>query len=195
MVVHYTDEAIIQGLQQKKNCFINYLYKEFLPMVRSIVERNSGTRQDVEDVFQDTLFVLYKRSLNQSLYLTCSLKTYFYAISKNIWLQRLERKYRLLYQADYEVHEEKCRYGQDDLEILEYQLDRRRVFQQHFHNLSADCQQLLTLFYSKTSLKQIASIMHYKNVAYVKTRKYLCKNMLRKKIMNDPNCQPFIHYE
>lgn len=195
MVIRYSDEAILIGLQQKKNCYINYMYKEFLPMVRSIVERNSGTRQDVEDVFQDSLFVLYKRSLNEPLNLTCSLKTYFYAISKNIWLQRLERKYRLHYLADYEVHEEKGRYGQDDLEILEYQLERRRLFQQHFFNLSADCQQLLRLFYSKTSLKLIATIMHYKSISYVKTRKYLCKNMLRKKIMNDPNCQPFIHYE
>ncbi|MCK9422995.1 MAG: sigma-70 family RNA polymerase sigma factor [Bacteroidales bacterium] len=195
MVNRYSDEAIILGLQQKKNCYINYMYTEFLPMVRSIVERNSGTRQDVEDVFQDTLFVLYKRSRNEPLNLSCSLKTYFYAISKNIWLQRLERKYRLLYMADYEVHEERDRYGQEDFEILEYQLERRRLYQQHFFNLSDGCQQLLRLFYLKISLKRIAIIMHYKNISYVKTRKYLCKNMLRKKILNDPKCQPFIHYE
>jgi len=29
-------------------------------------------------------------------------------------------------------------------------------------------------------------------VKYIKSRKYACKNLLRKKIMNDPDCQPYI---
>ncbi|MCK9203166.1 MAG: sigma-70 family RNA polymerase sigma factor [Bacteroidales bacterium] len=195
MVTRYTDEDVIHGLQEKKRSYINYLYKEFFPVVRSIVERNSGTLQDVEDVFQDTIFVLYRQSLSEKIDLHCSLKTYFYAISRNIWLQRLERKYRLLYKPDFEVNEEKARYGQDDSDILEYELERRRLFQQHFFAMPADCQELLRLFFIKTPLKQIASMMHYKNTNYVKTRKYLCKNMLRKKILNDPKCNPFINYE
>ena len=195
MVVNYSDEAIILGLQQKKARYIMYLYREYFPVVRSIVERNSGTKQDVEDVFQDTLFVLYQRSQKNDLDLTCSLKTYFYAISKNIWLQRLERKYRLLYQAGFEVQEQRAAYGADDSETIEYQLERKRLYQKHFFNLPEDCQKLLRLCFSKTPVQQIIGQMRYKDANYVKTRKYLCKNMLRKKIMNDPNCQPFIHYE
>jgi len=195
MVAHYSDKAILLGLQQKKSRYIMYLYKEYYPLVRSIVERNSGTKQDVEDVFQDTLYVLYKRSQNDAFDLSCSLKTYFYAISKNIWLQRLDRKYRLLYQAGYEVHEKNAQYGADEPETMEYQVERTRLFQKHFFTLPEDCQRLLRLYFSKVPLEQIAGLMNYKDVNYVKTRKYLCKNMLRKKILNDPNCQPFIHYE
>ncbi|MCK9218516.1 MAG: sigma-70 family RNA polymerase sigma factor [Bacteroidales bacterium] len=195
MALHYSDFALIQGLKQNKSGIIQYFYKEFLPVIRSLVERNSGTRQDVEDVFQDAIFVLYKRSCDGSIQLACSLKTYFYAISKNIWLQRLERKYRLLYQASFEVQEEKGHYITEDSDINEFQIEKMRLLQKHFYLLPPDCQRILRLFFTKTSLKEITIIMNYKNVTYAKERKYLCKNMLRKKIMNDPNCHQFIQYE
>ena len=35
----------------------------------------------------------------------------------------------------------------------------------------------------------------YKDEVYVKTRKYSCKRLLRRKIMNDPECQQFLNYD
>jgi len=37
--------------------------------------------------------------------------------------------------------------------------------------------------------------MNFKDEGYVKTRKYLCKNMLRKRIMKDPEYKQYIAYE
>jgi len=195
MVLHYSDETIINGLRQKETACIKVLYKEFFPIVRSIVERNSGNHQDAEDVFQDGLIVLYKRVNSPSFTLYCSLKTYFYAICKNIWLQRLERKYRLLYQADFEVHEDKGEYSVEAHQLKEQNLEKMRLYQHHFLTLPQDCQSLLTLFFRKIPLKEIAKILGLKDEVYAKTRKYLCKNMLRRRILNDPNCQQFLEYD
>lgn len=195
MVLHYSDETIINGLRKNESSSVKVLYKEFFPVIRSIVERNSGNHQDAEDVFQDGLIVLFKRVSCQSFTLHCSLKTYFYAICKNIWLQRLERKYRLLYQADFEVNEDRDAYTVDSNQLKEQQLEKLRLYQQHFMTLPKDCQTLLTLFFRKISLKEIAGILGLKDENYAKTRKYLCKNMLRRKIMNDPNCQQFLEYD
>jgi hypothetical protein len=41
----------------------------------------------------------------------------------------------------------------------------------------------------KTPLKTIAGMMGFKNENYAKARKYMCKNMLRKRILNDPSCK------
>ena len=37
--------------------------------------------------------------------------------------------------------------------------------------------------------------MGFKEITYAKTRKYLCKNMLRKRILNDPEYKTFFDYE
>ncbi len=195
MLLYYSDDRIINGLTKKDDSVIQFLYREFFPIVRSIVERNSGNHQDAEDVFQDGLIILYKRINSQSFTLHCSLKTYFYAICKHIWLQRLERKCRLCYQADIEVHEDQGDYSVDAYHLKEQQLEKLRLYQHHFLNLPKGCQKLLTLFFRKISLKEIATLMGYKDENYAKTRKYLCKNMLRKRILNDPDCQQFLEYD
>jgi len=195
MVIHYSDEALVNGLRQNRDSCIKYVYREFFPVIRSIVERNSGNHQDAEDILQDGLMVLIKRIQNPTFTLSCRLKTYFYAICKNIWLQRLDRKYRLLYQADFEVHENSEAYSNDEMMPDEEDLEKIRLYQQHFFTLPEECQTLLKLFFRKVPLKEIAVILRLKDENYAKTRKYMCKNMLRKKILNDPACQQFINYE
>ena len=44
-------------------------------------------------------------------------------------------------------------------------------------------------------LRQIAEELGLKNEEYAKARKYSCKNMLRKRIKNDPACKPYLNYD
>ena len=60
--------------------------------------------------------------------------------------------------------------------------------------LPADCQKLLLLYMVKTPYAEIARVMNVKDENYVKTRKYSCKNLLRKKILNDPECHQLFDY-
>jgi RNA polymerase sigma factor (sigma-70 family) len=193
-MILFPDKEILDGLREKRTECIRHLYREYFPLARSIVENNSGSRQDAEDVFQDAIVTLYQKILTSPLNLNCSLKTFFYSICRNIWMQRLDRKWRLLYQ-DVLTHEPVDETGVSIMEINEERLERTRLYQMHFLSLPADCQKILSMFLSKISLKEISVAMGFKNASYAKTRKYLCKNMLRKKIMNDPNYQRFMHYE
>jgi RNA polymerase sigma factor (sigma-70 family) len=195
MMLRYSDEDLIRGLQQKKTSCIRYLYQEYGPVVRHLVKRNSGNQQDTEDLFQDAILVLFKRSQIEPFKLECSLKTYFTSICKNLWLQRLERKYRLLYLSDVEVHETSGPCDVDDHELREENLEQQRLFYRHLQSLPTECQRLLKLYCLKIPYKEIARLMHYKDEIYVKTRKYSCKLLLRKKIMNDPDCHQFFEYE
>ena len=109
-------------------------------------------------------------------------------------MQRLDRKWRLLYQDDM-VSESIEDYDAIPIEINEEKLEKTRLYQSHFLSLPADCQKILMMFLSRASLKEISACMGFKDVSYAKTRKYLCKNMLRKKILKDPTYQRFLHYE
>lgn len=191
---YFSDEAILTGLREKRADSIRYLYREYFSLAKSIVEKNSGSYQDAEDVFQDGIIVLYQKILSGPITLNCSLRTFFYSICRNIWMQRLDRKWRLLYSDDL-VGEAVEEYDSVPLEINEEKIERTRLYQVHFLSLPADCQKILRMFISRMSLKEISAKMGFKDVTYAKTRKYLCKNMLRKKIIKDPRYKMFIHYE
>ncbi len=193
-MTYFSDESILSGLKEKRADSILYLYREYFPLAKSIVEKNSGSYEDAEDVFQDGIIILYQKILSGPLTLNCSLKTFFFSICRNIWMQRLDRKWRLLYQDDL-VSESVEEYDAIPIEINEEKLEKTRLYQIHFLSLPADCQKILKMFLSGTSLKEISEYMGFKDVSYAKTRKYLCKNMLRKKILKDPRYKMFLHYE
>jgi RNA polymerase sigma factor (sigma-70 family) len=193
-MVFYSDEALLRGLKNRRTECIRQLYREYFPVTRSLVERNSGNYEDAEDVFQDSLIVLYEKICADPVSLNCSLKTYFYSICKNIWMQRLDRKWRLLYREEM-VHEPSEDYDPLAFSANEEKLERTRLYHQYFTSLPEDCQKIIRLFLDHVPFKEIAEEMGFKTVAYAKTRKYLCKNMLRKKILNDPRYKSFFHYE
>jgi RNA polymerase sigma factor (sigma-70 family) len=193
-MINYSDEAIITGLKEKRGVSIDYLYSEYFPMVKSIVVKNFGTYEDAEDVFHDGLMILYEKIQKGTLVLTCSLKTFFFAICRHIWLQRLERKTRLIYCADV-VNESAEDYYSLPFEIDEANLEKVRICQFHFLFLPEDCQKILRMFFSKVKMSEIAICMGFKDPYYAKVRKYLCKNMLRKKILNDPRYKTYFDNE
>ncbi len=192
--MNYTDQRLLEGLREKKSACIKFMYREYFPLVKSIVTKNSGTYQDAEDVFQDGLIVLFLKTGSGMGNLNCSLKTFFYSVCQNIWMQRLDRKWRLLYQEEM-VEDPAVNYNDDDDLVDEANLEKTRLYQVHFLTLPPECQQLLRLFLDKTPLKVIAGIMGFKNMKYAKTRKYLCKKMLRKRILSDPRSKHFLSYD
>lgn len=195
MKPRYSDEILLEGLRQGKTNVLEYLYSEFTPVVRHLVRKNSGTQHEIEDLFQDALMILFRRCKEKNFCLKCSLKTYFIAICKNLWMQRLERKYRLLFQAHYEAHEERCAYIPEERTDSELMLERERLMHKNIKSLPPDCQRILKLYINKIPYAEIARLLQVKDEIYVKTRKYTCKNLLRKKIMNDPDCKQFFYYE
>jgi RNA polymerase sigma factor (sigma-70 family) len=191
---YLTDELLIKGLKEQDSKCIRYLYKEYFPLAKSIVERNSGNYEDAEDLFQDSIVVLYKRLTYEKITLKCSLKTFFFGICKNLWMQRLDRKWRLMFSENM-AEEPSGSYEINDKEFSEELLEKKRLFYKHFLTLPKRCQKILMLYLADLPLKKIAKELGLKNEEYAKARKYSCKNMLRKRIMNDPQCKPYLIYE
>ena len=54
-MIHYSDEAIIEGLRLRSDFIIRYIYQTDYPMIRYLVMSNSGSDEDAEDIFQDSL--------------------------------------------------------------------------------------------------------------------------------------------
>ncbi len=193
-MIHYSDEAILEGLRLRSDYIINFAYKEFFPLVKFLVAENGGSGEDAEDIFQDGIIILYNKIILNQLILTSSFKTYMYSVCRNLWLQKLNKR-KAIYDKLTDV-EEFIDLPSDMLKeasIAETEL--HRIIQMHFLSLPNDCQKVLKLFIKNIPLREIAGIMGFKTENYAKTRKYLCKQDLKKRIADDPRSQKLLKYE
>jgi len=191
----YSDSQIIDGILKKRRDVIHFLYKDYFPLILALIEKNSGTYQDAEDIFQDGLVALYKRCRSYELVLDCALRSYFYSICRNLWLQRLEKKYRLVYQPDLLVNENEAKYFTKGSITREQRLRRHRIFWKHFKELPEDCQKVFLMYFDKVPFKKIAEKMKFTDENYAKVRKYLCKRLLANRIKKDPEYPNCIDHE
>jgi RNA polymerase sigma factor (sigma-70 family) len=183
-LVHYTVEAILEGLKTSNSNVLEYVYKKYFPIVRFFVIKNSGTDDDAKDVFQEAIILIYKKLIDGSLDLTCTFKTYLYSVGRLLWLRQLEKKkVRKEVVTDNQVF---IRVDDNDFEGLVTEQEQYRIYQKHFQLLHKDCQEILRLFLQKVPLKEIAQMMSIKSDKYLKKRKYACKEALIKRIQNDP---------
>ncbi|NQV03380.1 MAG: sigma-70 family RNA polymerase sigma factor [Bacteroidia bacterium] len=191
----YSDSKIIDGIIKKRREVIHFMYRDYFPLILALIEKNSGNYQDAEDIFQDGLVALYLRCRDKELVLNCALRSYFYSICRNLWLQRLERKHRLVFQSDLMVNDCAEKYvGKENL-TREQKLARHRVFWKHFKGLPYDCQQVLLMYMEKIPFKEVAEKLGFTDENYAKVRKYLCKKLLRKRVKQDPEYPNCIDHE
>lgn len=177
----YSDSDIIEGIRRQDNTILTYLYDAYFEMVRDHLRKNSGSDEDVYDVLQESIVVLYKQVTGGELKLTTDLKGYFFGIARNIWNTMLKYKSRTT-QLDYDMVEDSDQSEAGDA-LLE------RIVARSFSMLKEDCQMVINLFSEGYSYEEIARKMGLKNETYARRKKYLCKEALMEIIKTDPEYQ------
>ena len=187
-MTNYSDNDYLKGILEHNSRVIKRIYAECFPLVRKMVIEYGGDTDKAKDVFQDTLLLIYHKTLAGNMKLFCRFSTYFYGVSKKMWLQEL--KYRKRYingnGKSLDIAEEPdC--------VNEYGNTFKRTFAKHFKELSADCRKILRMHFNKATIEEIQSIMGYNNRHHAIDRKYRCKRSLINRILNDPNFKTIRH--
>lgn len=189
-MIHYSDEAIVEGLRLRSDYIINFVYKEFFPIMKFLVNENGGSDEDAEDIFQDGIIIIYNKISSNQLVLTSSFKTFMYSVCRNLWLQKLNKRKAIFDKlSDVEEYIDLAADTISDAGARDIEL--HRIIQTHFLALADDCQKVLRLFAKNIPLRDIASLLGYKTEKYAKTKKYLCKEELKKRISEDQRSQIF----
>jgi RNA polymerase sigma factor (sigma-70 family) len=182
----YSDITIIEGLRRQDDKILNWLYDNYFQTVKKHVLQNSGTDEDVSDVFQDSIIILYKQISEDKLRLTTDLKGYFFGIARNVWNATL-RKHQKTTELEIDIPEE------EDIDTLNDPV-LERVVSRAFERLKPDQQQVLSLFSEGNSYEEIARIMNLKNETYARRKKYLCKEALLDFVKEDPEYQQYLRF-
>ncbi len=171
----FTDEALLQGLQQHDERLIEKCYQQLYPYVRQLILQKGGTRDDATRIHQDAFVVLYENVRKASFRLTAQLSSYYYRIALNLWLKELRKQGRYV-DTDTETLEEITADAPDTLDSPCAEQIAVLIGQ-----LGENQQELLKQFYyEQRSMKDIAETMGYTDDKNAKSQKYKALNNLKK---------------
>lgn len=179
-----SDITIIDGVRKQDDKILNWLYDNYFSGVKRHILNNSGSVDDVSDVFQDSIIILYRQITEENLTLSADLKGYFFGIARNVWSAQLRKKQKTTEIEDDHPDTE----DRDDVNNLLLE----RVVSRAFKKLKPDQQTILNLFSEGLSYEEIAVKMNLKNEVYARRKKYICKDMLIELMKEDPEYQEFL---
>lgn len=176
-----TDD-FIEGFLSGNDKIISVFYTTYFPGVKSYILKNSGTEADARDIFQDALVLTYQKLRSDRLRLECSLATYIFAVSRNLWMNTLRKRQKEVSWDKIPEISEHVNTG-----ILEHihNQEKQALYQKYFLHLSAECQQILRHLFSKKSMAEISNIMNY-SLGYTRKKKFDCKKQLITLLEKDP---------
>ncbi len=170
----YTEASLIAGIKAGNEEIMEYVYRQYYPMVAHFVKNNRGNDNDAEDLYQESLLVVFQkiREGEEIQYL----RTYVYSVCRLKWLNllRYRRRHPENIIDNYESVEV-C-LEDDENDTMPYQ----QAMQQALTQLDETCRQLLLAFYfEKLSMEAIASRFHYNQANTAKSKKNKCMDRIR----------------
>ncbi len=176
-------EWILSGKPRERDKAFEYLYRNHYASVEAHILRNKGTGEEVKDVFQDGLVILFNQVVDGRFKRESTIKTYLFAICKNLWLKRLSKRRN---KTDLEMLPDTPD-EQQDIEAELIGTEEEQLVAKLVAKLGAPCQEILTLFYyEKHSMKQIRDMLRLASEQVAKNKKLKCMKKLREMILNHP---------
>lgn len=150
-------------------------YNQHFQPILKFVLKNSGSKEDAEDLYQDSIIILIEKMQNDNFVLTASLKTYLVAIAKNLWLKKLHlRKNITKISIDsnllYDELEEDIK---NEKSIIE-------KFQEYILKITDHCQEIIEDYLTKKNNENLFLKYGYKSKESYQTQKNKCIKQIKK---------------
>lgn len=187
VIKNYGDDELLQAIRNNMHIddAIRYLYRHYFEGLAMYVQQNSGTREDAEDIFQETVLAFIQLVQQNRFRGEASVKTFLFAINKNTWLNELKRKGRA------EARDAKFEKGREtvDEDISQYIAGREARMQvmDIMDKLGEGCKKiLLAFYYENMPMKEILKTMNYENDQVLRNKKHKCLKQLEQMLTANP---------
>ena len=161
------DEAALEELYlQERSAFLSWAKKQF-----------SCSEGEAKELYQVIVLIVYDNIVLQKLTsLSCSIRSYLYAVAKNKWKEWLRARTKTRYhEGPYFVD------LLDDPPKHKYSDQLMNALYRCLQRLGNPCQKLLeSYYYKRQSMHEISEAMGYKNASTTKNLKYKCLQRLKK---------------
>lgn len=177
--MQFSDDQFIAGLRSGNGEVLNALYKKYYNIVLKFIVNNSGSDEAAQDIYQETIIVVYENAQKTGFELQCQLQTYIYSIAKRLWLKQLRKSGKLvLLKENAENDFVDAENDLSDHELKEAEIEKMN---RSLEELGEPCSTLIKDFYvHKLSMDDIAEKFGYTNADNAKNQKYKCLQRLKK---------------
>jgi RNA polymerase sigma factor (sigma-70 family) len=179
------NKVFLAALRNGNNEAYTQLYRQYYPMVESIVLKNQGGKEDSRETFQETLLILYKKLRDDANFvLQAELGTFLYAIARNYWFSQLKKKKNY---KEMSIEENAIGYENipaSDVTEMEAEYEQQQlIVKDILEEFKAECKDIImAAFYEKLSGAAIAKKFGYTE-GYVKIKKFRCLGELRSRVL------------
>ena len=175
--ITYTDQELLRGIKARDRKVLEYVNREYRPVIRLLIHKMGGSGDDAKDIFQDGILELIRKSEDPSFQLTSSIKTLIYAICKNLWKYKSRMNHRMV-KLNPDHH------GGVEVPSFEEAIDLglyEKLFWGNFKLLPKTCREVLDLYLKNHQNSEIARLLNMTE-AYVRKRKSFCTRKMIKAI-------------
>lgn len=174
--------SLVSGLREGDGEALNKIYTSYYPVIESLVLRNGGSEIEAKDVFQEALILLYEKLQQKEFTLSCTIKTFIYAISKRLWLKRWHENNTKVFDTAFESEP-----GDINLLLKNYEEEEENYLKMELalEKLGEPCATILKDFYLEDlSMAEITEKFGYTNTDTAKNQKYKCLQRLKRCFFN-----------
>jgi RNA polymerase sigma factor (sigma-70 family) len=173
------DDSLIESLRAGETSAYEWIYKKQYPAIARFVQRNHGNEGDAEDLFQESVLVLYQKITAPDFQLTSTLKTFLFAIAKNIWLKKL-RDDKLVTISDDQLLSLQDSYDFASPEPSSEEVQHERL-NAWMARITGHCQRVIrSIYFSHEPMDHLMVTMGWKNRHTAVNQKYKCIQQLRR---------------
>ena len=180
----FSDEQILEKIQSADTNVLIHLYERNFKTIQSYIQKNSGNREDTEDILSEAVTIFYQNVLSGKFQLSSKIDTYIYSICQNLWLKRLRKDKKIEFNTDKITSFR----GIDPHEENEFDNNRELtlIIQKSIDKLGKTCKDILQYFYfEELNNQKIAELVGMNNADTVKAKKYQCMKELEKIVKKD----------
>jgi RNA polymerase sigma factor (sigma-70 family) len=191
----YNDAALLALIRndQELNLAIRYIYEQYSTMISAHIMKNSGTRQDAEDIFQDTVIGFIEIVKKDKFRGESSISTFLMSMARNIWLNELKKRNRAGYRE--EQFQNARDMQESDISAFLADQEMKKQFRDILGRLGENCKKILLLYYyHNLPMKEIVSHVPYENEQVVRNKKYKCLQQLSDLLRSTPAIRNSFNY-
>ncbi len=183
------DTEIFENIDKgRDNEALSVIYKISLPKIRKYILSNSGTEDDVKDIFQDTIVIFYRQVKTGKFKRELGIDGFLYHVARNLYIKHVTRYANKNLKTD--VWEDKG--ASEDLLQNVMSEEKQQLIHRLFEDLGNTCSELLKLvIFQDLSMKDVAARMGFSNENVAKTKNYKCRQRLSKLVKGN---NEFLNY-
>ena len=164
---------IISSDEKKRSEAFGYIYKKMYGKIKSYLLKHSATTEEIEDLFQEAVFTLYKNIQTGTFKNKSQVSTYLFSICKNLWFTRYKKR------SAEEIITSEMSLDAHPADINENTVDKILI-NRVLSDLSPSCKQLLIDYYfKKIAITEIKEKEGLGSIQAVKNKKWRCMKKLQ----------------